>query len=312
MEKNGRVPDFAIIGAPKCGTSALHYYLGGHASIYMPPRELNFFCHDIGPIPGSCRTLSEYVRNLDAGREALVVGEKSPWYLCSTCAVRGLLRHNPDVKLIAILRHPVEMAWSLYRFFRYLGIEDAADFETAWRAGGSHCHRNFVSRAAKSVFGEAAPWILSYSHTCAVGTQLKRVYEAAPKDQILVVFAEQLRAQPVKVYRRVLGFLGAPYDGRTSFSPVNLGRVARWEWLNRFIVGPPPPLYQLRRALAPLARSLGLHVGSLVVRWNSRNARAAGVSPRLRRIVHRELREEIQIVEDLLGRRIPEWEALSE
>ncbi len=103
-----RKPDFFIIGAPKCGTTALATYLAEHPNIQLSdPKEPHYFCKDLkagGPPVASDK---DYVRRFFPGLEesgASAAGEASVWYLYSDVAVRNILRFQPDAKFIVMLR----------------------------------------------------------------------------------------------------------------------------------------------------------------------------------------------------------------
>lgn len=108
------LPTFLGIGVPRAGTTWLHRWLAGHPDIYMPTRrkEVRFFD----------RHYEEGVEWYEAffpadGAESYrAIGEISPQYLyCDECPAR-IASVLPDVKLLAVLRHPVDRAYSTYGF----------------------------------------------------------------------------------------------------------------------------------------------------------------------------------------------------
>lgn len=121
------LPNFLIIGAAKAGTTSLYHYLAQHPQIYMSPiKEPNFFaleerCVDFrGPgdhlyIKQFSVTELERYRSLFQGvTHEQAVGEASPLYLYSPVAPARSHRYVPEMKLIAILRHPVDRAYSAF------------------------------------------------------------------------------------------------------------------------------------------------------------------------------------------------------
>lgn len=132
-----RVPDFFLVGAPKCGTSSLHSYLGQHPEIFISqPKEPHYFSTDIEFRFRSYQysNLEDYLRLFDNTDSFRCCGEASVWYLYSRCAAREIHRLNPNGKILAILRNPVDMMFSLYRFGTRLGGENIVGFREALAA----------------------------------------------------------------------------------------------------------------------------------------------------------------------------------
>lgn len=116
------VPTFLIIGVQRSGTTTLHYSLARHPQIFMSRiKETNYFLRDPhGVLPhwlaaerSTPRTWEEYTELFaGAGPQHRAIGESSPSYLYGPVAGRIKAR-LPDVKLIVILRHPVDQARSI-------------------------------------------------------------------------------------------------------------------------------------------------------------------------------------------------------
>lgn len=122
------MPNFLIIGAAKCGTTTLYHSLKQHPQIYMSPvKETNFFAFE-GEKPrftgvkinGSTKSYQkELITDIDSYRRQfrnvnleIAIGESCPSYLYIPKAASNIKRHIPQVKLIVILRDPIERAYS--------------------------------------------------------------------------------------------------------------------------------------------------------------------------------------------------------
>src|SRR5438270_8739189 len=93
------IPEFFIIGAPKCGTTALHHYLSRHPAVFMPTyKEPNFFCSDLNN--AWVRNLPEYEALFGPAPPGTIRGEASTMYLFSEVAVERIRDCRPDAKLI--------------------------------------------------------------------------------------------------------------------------------------------------------------------------------------------------------------------
>ena len=140
----GRLPDFLLIGAAKAGTTALFAALARHPYVYASPtKEPRFLAYvDAVPSfkgPGGAKYASTIVvdaasyRSLFAGcPENARAGEASTDYLGSESAPDVARRLVPQARIIAVLRHPVERAYSHFLHLRQHGHEPVPDFEAAW------------------------------------------------------------------------------------------------------------------------------------------------------------------------------------
>ena len=137
----GRLPDFLLLGAPKCGTSALHAALARHPGLFLSePKEPKFFLTDGPPPssgggPGDLPTWGEHVWNRDdyealfaAAPPGALCGESTVFYLYDRDAQARIRKLLPDARLIAVLRDPAERAHSNWAHLRGAGLEPEADF----------------------------------------------------------------------------------------------------------------------------------------------------------------------------------------
>jgi hypothetical protein len=196
------LPDFLILGAQKAGTTALYAYLRWHPQITGPSfKEVSFF--DRHYAHGE----QWYRAHMPARRRSLV-GEASPSYLFHPLAPQRVASMLPDARLIALLRNPVDRAFSHYQHEVALGreplsFEDAIDREEERMRGE-------VDRMLRdpSYFSHAW-WNYTYVARGRYAEQLERWFARFPRERLLVLFTEELAADTAGTYRRVLDFLGA-------------------------------------------------------------------------------------------------------
>src|SRR5579859_908594 len=128
-------PNFFIVGAPKCGTTALNHYLSAHPEIFMAKKEMHHFGADLKFGPQFFRRdRAEYLAEFAGGQGRKRVGESSVWYLFSREAAAELKAFNPEARVIIMLREPVAMLHSLFHQFRADGNEPLLVFEEALAA----------------------------------------------------------------------------------------------------------------------------------------------------------------------------------
>jgi hypothetical protein len=209
------LPDFLIVGAQRAGTSALYTYLRRHPDIGGPPwKEVNFF--DIRYERGASWYRGHFpIRR--AGRPQLV-GEASPSYLFHPLAPERVAALLPDVRVIALLRDPVDRALSHYHHEVDLGREPLS-FEDALDREEERMRGEWERLADPSYFSYAW-WNHTYFARGLYAEQLERWQSAVPRERLLTIVSEEFFADPPGTYARVLEFLGAaPYE-LDSYPPV--------------------------------------------------------------------------------------------
>src|SRR5215210_7851360 len=205
-------PNFFIVGAPKCGTTALYEYLRPHPNIFMPDiKEPHFFARDLGTYP-RIKTSEEYAKLFtDSTEQHIRAGEASVYYLRSSVAVPNIHAFNPDARIIAMFRNPVDMVYSLHAQLLYVSEETESDFETAWRLQERRGRGIGVPPRIRS------PLLVQYAQIGQFGTQTQRVLSCFPPSQVKLILYDDFAASPQQVYDEVIEFLGIPHDGRSEF-----------------------------------------------------------------------------------------------
>ncbi|HEX3396499.1 MAG TPA: sulfotransferase domain-containing protein [Steroidobacteraceae bacterium] len=294
-----RRPDFFIVGAPKCGTTALFSYLAAHPAIFMPDRkEPNYFCTDLHT-SGHVATLTEYEALFSSAQPRALTGEASVQYLYSKVAIGRVMAHNANAKIIVMLRNPIESARSMHAYWWGNMLEDVGDFEQAWRLQKPRLEgRSLPPRGPH-------PQLLQYGALYCYAPQVRRLLAQAPRTQCLFLLFEEFFAEPSRQFARVLEFLGLPpAPAATAFPVVNQTIGVRSARLDRLVRHPPAVLVALRRA----AHAVAFHPLRALQRFN----RVVGQKPPLRAAFRAELEEYFSVdlpeLEQLLGRRL--WPSL--
>ncbi|NDW01858.1 sulfotransferase [Salipiger sp. PrR002] len=255
-----RGPDFIIGGAPKCGTTSLHFILDQHPDVALPTDEVHFFDAD-DPVshpdflrvedgalkwwdPGAAAEDSQrwYAERFRGFGEIGLIGEDSTTYLMSEVAAKRIAQQLPEAKVIFMLRHPVRRAYSQY-----------------W-------HLVKTSRAVES-FEQALvryPQIMLGSSYAA---GLKRFIDALGRDRVHICLFEDFRNDIQGCVDAVTGFLG--------LEPMQIDpeRV----WFNR-----------TKYPSAPRFHRLANHVGRKLVRgrYNRHMGGEAGIGRRVENKLH--------------------------
>ncbi|CUR55706.1 Sulfotransferase [metagenome] len=204
----GRLPDFFLMGAPKAGTTALHAALAQHPRLFLSQvKEPKYYmCGDSPPPaykgPGDAHSNQEWIwqrqRYLDlfsSVPDDVLAGESTPFYLYHRDARRRIARDRPDAKLIAVLRDPVDRAYSNWMHLWMDGLEPRADILDA------------VAREQHRIDAGWAPF-WHYQGLGMYGRQVADLFEQFPREQVLLLRYRELVDTPGEVLDRVFGFLG--------------------------------------------------------------------------------------------------------
>jgi Sulfotransferase domain len=237
------LPSFLIIGAQRAGTTSLFSYLERHPDVAVPAsgresvrwnKELQFFNDRYS------RGLTWYrsffptsaARRLARSRgHDLLAGEASPSYLFDPVVPGRVAESIPDVRLIVLLRDPIERAYSHYQHMRRLRVESRSFEEavaleetrlsrTEKRPGDPPVKRRRRRRHRRH---------FAYLTRGVYADQLERWFEHFPREQLLVLRTDDLLAKPADVYAETLAFLGLrPWDlkefvpqNRASYAPID-------------------------------------------------------------------------------------------
>ena len=300
-------PDFFVIGTPKGGTTALHAALLGHPQLFLSPvKEPKFFlCGGSAPTratqrgPGDTHSArewvwreSDYLSLFDGAPDGALAGESTPFYLYDRDAHLRLARAVPDARLIAVIRDPVDRAYSNWTHLWSDGLEPVADFTEA-----------LALEDERVAAGYAPFW--HYTRMGRYGEQLQHLYEHFPREQVLVLRYRQLAEAPVDTIATVCRFLGVDYHAsvksrpdnvhpyvRPGVKPAVLGRVIR----AGAAVGSFAPPQVWRQVERPLRSAL--HAGG---------GRRPALAVDQRRDALTRFVDDIGLLEEVTGRSYSDW-----
>jgi hypothetical protein len=196
------VPDFFIVGQPKCGTTAMYEMLTRHPQVFMPEvKEPHFFVADAS-YRNAPVSLEDYLGLFDGARPDQRVGEASASYLWSHVAAQGIARVRPDASIIAILREPSNLLRSLHLQMLESRVESEKDLRRALDLESDRREGRSIPRSATD-----QPQLLYYSGHVRYVDQLKRYQKVFPEDQILILIYDDFSSDNEGTIRRVLRFL---------------------------------------------------------------------------------------------------------
>ncbi|WP_224274715.1 sulfotransferase family protein [Nocardioides lacusdianchii] len=221
-----QLPSFILVGAQRTGTTSLYRALMSHPLIHQANfhKGVNYFDinyhRDFAWYRGHFPTAASLSLRTRGHAGSPVTFEASGYYMFHPCAAERMARHLPEVKILAMLRDPIERAFSahkheLARGFETEPFERALDLEEERLAGQedrmvadptyqSHSHRHHA-----------------YTRRGHYAEQVTRLLEHFPAAQVHLVESESFFEQPERTYGQVLDFLGLPAAMPDSFDRWN-------------------------------------------------------------------------------------------
>ena len=302
-----RLPEFVIAGAPKAGTTALHAALATHPGLYLSPvKEPKYYLTDGRPPPrrgqrgpGDAHSAQEwiwrrerYLALFDGAPAGAVRGESTPFYLYDRAAQARLAADVPGIKVVVVVRDPVDRAYSNWAHLRADGLEPEADFGAA------------VALEEQRIADGWAPF-WHYRGLGRYGEQLRDLYRHIPRERVFLLRYRQLVDTPRETLDRVSDFLGVDPGVAHTVAPENVKPYVA-----------DTRRYRLLSRLARGGAALGAYAPPQVWRQVSRPLIAAlhaGRAPRpalpveVRRTVLAPLLPDIALLEELTGESFADW-----
>lgn len=214
MKRN--LPNFLCVGAQKAGTTSLFDLMKGHPDIFLPAaKEIHFF-HNT---PFYRKGLDRYASYFEDATGHRMIGEFTPEYLhFSEAPARIRESLGPDVKIIILLRDPVQRAYSQFNFFKSLMLEEESDFLVAVDK------ENVTTDIRPYVKGNYPPYYISKGLYAA---QVQRYLDLFGNNVKVVLFEEFFSGDVKKNVCSIFQFLGVSEFLADSNIRANQSKVPR-------------------------------------------------------------------------------------
>jgi hypothetical protein len=189
--------DFIVAGAQKSGTTALHYFLKGHPQIALPDRqELHFFDDEdiFSRAPVDYELLHRHFRPIG---KSTISGEVTPSYLYWKSAMERIHAYSPRIKLVILLRNPVDRAFAHWNMQRFKGREPL-DFFDALKEEPRRITQPLTIESRR----------FAYVDRGFYSVQLERAFKIFPRDRVKLVKFETFRDRKQEALDSIFDFLG--------------------------------------------------------------------------------------------------------
>lgn len=205
----GKKPDFLIIGAQKAGTTSLYKYIEKYSENFVPPinKELYFFTRKYN-------NGFNWYKALFKNKKNMKTGEGTPNYLFYHKAPERIVQHLPKVKLVVLLRNPIDRAYSQYRFQNdtdRLNIYNPLSFEEAIKEDIYRYNNNIYTK------NDEFDYIYKYFSYISRGIyydQLIKWFRFFPRDQILIIKSEDFFKNTENILEKVFEFIGLEFNNK--------------------------------------------------------------------------------------------------
>ena len=188
--------DFIVAGAQKSGTTALHYFLEKHPQIALPDRqEMHFFDND--EVFSSSVDYELLHRHFPPLEKGMIAGECTPSYLYHKPAMERIWNYNRQIKLVILLRNPIDRAFAHWNMQRFKDREPL-DFLDALKEEPRRIAQPLTIESRRFAYVDRG----FYSE------QLEHVFQFFPREQVRIVKFEDFRDRKQETLNGIFEFLG--------------------------------------------------------------------------------------------------------
>lgn len=210
-------PEFVVVGGQRCGTTSLFKNLAEHPQVMRPgvDKGIDWFTLHYDKDPSWYRShfpveRLAVLRTAKYGRP--VAFEACTYYMFHPFAIERMARQLPNVKVVAMLRDPVERAFSAYKHELARGFETEPDFEKALQLEDSRLEGEIERLRDDVTYESHAHRHQAYRRRGQYAEQLERLYAHYPRERVHVLESESYFTEPEREYAALLEFLGLePY-----------------------------------------------------------------------------------------------------
>jgi len=293
-------PGFIVVGAARAGTTALHHYLRQHPGIFLPAqKEPCFFCfagsrpkYRNGKFAFAVTDQSKYIDLYKQARPGMLTGDISTPYLYLHEPTIANIRYYHDdpahVKIVILLRNPIERAYSQYMWKVRDGREPYS-FDDALRFERKRMQMNYS-------------FDYFYAHRGLYYDQVKDFMDNFPQTGIFLY--EDFKNNFESTMSRLCSFLGVDDYSFEKRKPVNVSGQPRFATLGKLVTMESRMKF---RMLSYLPEDFRLGMKERFQRWNSLKKKPPGISTETRRRLLEYYREDIQKLQQLTGIELSHW-----
>lgn len=286
-----------VAGAPKCGTTSIYAALADHPEVSMCYlKEPHFWASDL---PGRQEVRDEETYSALFGRHRgrKVCGEASTLYCYSSTAIPSLIRARPDIRVVMMVRDPIDIFQSFHNELLKNLDECEPDAERAWNLQDDRRRGVNIPRLCKE------PKMLDYRGICSVGQQLRRLRELLPAEQLMVISLGDLLGDPSLVLQNLARFLGVSTDHGLHPRHENAFGIRRSSTAVKLVryLYVSPRLNMLRIQTKPILNTFGIRPVKWLFRFNTKIIQKPTLRPEFRARLASEFAPDVALLKESVG-----------
>ncbi|WP_431135809.1 sulfotransferase family protein [Psychroserpens mesophilus] len=283
-----RKPDFFVVGAAKSGTTALWKYFQQHPEIFVTDlignKELGYYSNQYG-IDSEERYLSHFL----SAKPHQLIGEVCHVYLTSEESAKWIKKEVSNAKIIIILRHPVERAYSLYNWMTMHGYEYATTFAKALKKETKIINNTYDKTKLTHDFEKN----YHYFNSGFYYNQVKRFLDTFGEQNVLILEYEEFLNHEKQVLNSIFNFLGVSTDiqivkGKTNKSKKVMSVPLQY-WLKTYL---------------NKTRGMGFKRKQLIqraIKWNIIDKKPSAISAKLKHQLEEGYAKDVKLLSELCG-----------
>lgn len=295
-----RGPSFFVVGAPKCGTTALQDYLAQSPMVFFPEgKEFHHFADDLLRPDDPLLDRDRYLALFAGAAPSQVIGEASAFHLLSTVAAQRLRAYRHDARILVMLRNPLDVVPALHAQLVFNGEEPLTSLEAALDAEPARRRGEAIPPRAR--FGRK----LCYVDVARFTDQVRRFLDAFA--HVHVIWHDDFRRDTAREVARAAAFVGVDPSFPMTLPVVNANKRVRSRAVQELLLAPPAPLVALGRRLMP--QRLLRAARRVLMRANAVERPREPLPDRLSERLLDELAPDVEHLGRLLGRDLSAWVA---
>lgn len=295
MEVHNRAPNVFLLGAAKSGTTSVFRYLDQHKDVYFPfAKEPQFFSNDAEYDKGLEYYVSKYYQDAE---DYQVRCDATPHYIYYEKSAQRLAETGlgANAKFIVILRDPAQRAYSLYWNMISEGHENLP-FEQALEMEQAR-----IETGEAEVLGSVR---YQYFNSGLYAQQLKNYFKYFKRENFLILFQEDLAANPQQVMDSAFEFIGLEKIAVDTEKTFNRSGVTRSKILQGILRGDSWLKRTVGRLLSPKIKFL---IVEKLLSFNKKNASYEKIDPDVEHKLRQRFMQDVIQLETLTGKDLSQW-----
>jgi hypothetical protein len=274
------LPNFLIVGFPKCGTTSLYNYLNQHPQIYMPLiKEPGFFTR---AWPHLVKTVEDYKALFADVTGEIAIGEASPMYIEDPEVPDRIIDIlGADVKIIIMIRNPIDRAYSFWGHLHYHSMVEPLSFEDALKAENDR-HASEKLKEEELYY----PGIFMYYRGGLYSQKIQQYLDEFGKENVKVIIFEEFVRNLEDNIANVYKFLDVDANFMPSLNQYNIANTPMNKNLQKVLSNPPKIIRTIYSYSPRVLKKFIYSIGKAIY-WSNQK-------PRTKEAIHLEVRKDLE------------------